>query len=127
MVRRSVLVVLVAPSLIACQTTPKQRLQGKWIGERAEHFSAVQSGRAAGWVSGASFEFKGSRVIISIPAESPREGTFEVASAKEDDLTLTFLRAEGAQDRVAFRFEQDGRLRWELGDGRSVVLRKVSD
>src|SRR5688572_2852016 len=121
MVRPSVLV-LVAPYLIACQTTPKQRLQGKWIGERAEHFTAAQSGRAAGWVSGASFEFKGSRVIISIPAESPREGTFEVASAKDDGVSLTFLRSEGAQDRVAFRFESDGRLRWELGDGRSVVL-----
>src|SRR5438067_4909640 len=97
--------VLVAPSLIACAVTPKQRLQGKWIGERAEHFSTVQTGRAAGWVSGASFEFKGSRVIISIPAESPREGTFEVADAQQEDLTLNFLRAEGARDRVAFRFE----------------------
>lgn len=106
---------------------PKQRLQGKWVGERVDNFSTSQSGRAAGWVSATSFEFKGSRVVISIPAESPREGTFEVAKAAADELTLTFLRPEGGRDDVAFRFEPDGRLRWQLGDGRSVVMRRVAD
>ncbi len=119
--------VLASPAFLGCATTPKQRLQGKWVGERADNFSTTQAGRVSGWVGGTTFEFKGSRVVISIPAETPREGTFEVAKVVQDELTLSFLRSEGGHDQVAFRFEPDGRLRWQIGDGRSVVMRKVSD
>jgi hypothetical protein len=118
--------VLSVPSLLGCETTPKQRLQGKWIGEKVDNFSNVQAGRAGGWVSGTIFEFRGSRVVISIPAETPREGTFEIVSVRPEELTLSFLRAGGGKDQVAFRFEADDRLRWQLGDGRSVVLREVN-
>ncbi len=118
--------VLAAPTFLGCESTPKQRLQGKWVGERADNFSTTQAGRASGWVGGTTFEFKGSRVVITIPTETPREGTFEVAKAAADELTLTFLRSEGGRDQVAFRFEPDGRLRWEIGDGRSIVMRKIA-
>jgi hypothetical protein len=110
-----------------CVPSPKQRVQGKWVGERADNFSASQTSRAAGWASAMSFEFKGSSVVVAIPAETPREATFEIASAREDELTLKLARSGGGHDRVAFRFERDGRLRWQLGDGRSIVLRKVAN
>ena len=122
-----VLSLLAIPALMACETTPKQRLQGKWVGERIDNFPAAHVNRAAGWVSGASFEFKGSRVTVSIPADPPRQGTYKIAKATQDELLIAFLRPHGAKDEVAFQFEKDDRLRWKLGDGRSIVLRKVSD
>lgn len=118
---------MAASGLLACGTTPNQRLQGKWVGERVENFTAAQAARAAGWIAGASFEFSGSRVTVSIPAESPRQGTYKLEVANGDELLVSFLRPHGAKDQVALRFEGNKRLRWNLQDGRSIVLRKVDD
>ncbi len=115
------------PSTLACSTSPKRQLQGKWVGERVEHFSPAQATRAAGWVIGTSFEFEGSRVSIAIPAETPREGTFEVMKVTEGTLSLAFLRSDGVRETADFRIEDDGHLRWQLGDGRSVLLRKSTN
>jgi hypothetical protein len=121
------LVAVALPALAACKATPKERLEGRWVGERADNFNPAQADRAAGWVTGASFEFKGSRVTVSIPAESPREGTFKITRASEQELEMTFLRPQGAEDQVTFQLEGEDRMRWMLGDGRSIVLRKVMD
>ncbi len=115
------------PVVGGCESTPKERLEGRWVGERADNFRPEHSERVAGWVTGTSFEFKGSRVTVSIPAESPRQGTFKIARATDHELQVAFLRAHGAQDEVTFLFEGDDRLRWMLGDGRSIVLRRVDD
>lgn len=119
--------VALVPSLLACGTNPKKQLQGKWEGERAENFSSAEGERATGWASGTSFEFRGSKVTVGIPAEAPRDGRFEVVEESEGALTLAFTRSDGVRDSADFRLEKDGRLRWQLGDGRSIVLRKVND
>ena len=110
-----------------CKTTPKERLEGKWVGERVDNFGASQAQRALGWATGMSFEFKGSRVTVSIPAESPRQGTYQITSASGDQLVVSFLRAQGVKDEVTFHVEGADRMRWMVGDGRSIVLRKVVD
>lgn len=120
-------VLALALPLFGCAKGPKDRLQGRWVGERVDSFHPSQAGRATGWVANTSFEFKGSRVTVSIPAESPREGTYKVTSAQEDQLRIAFLRPDGPQDEVDFLFEGEDALRWMLGDGRSVVLRRQGD
>ena len=70
--------ILVVPALTGCKQSVKQRLQGRWVGEQAINFPANQTRSAGGWARGASFEFQGNRVTVSIPAESPRQGTFKV-------------------------------------------------
>lgn len=115
------------PTLGGCKTTPKERLEGKWVGERADNFRPEHAERVGGWVTGTSFEFKGSRATVSIPAESPRQGTFKISQASEHELQITFLRAHGPRDEATFLFEGEDRLRWMLGDGRSIVLRKMND
>jgi hypothetical protein len=108
-----------------CHVSPKDRLQGKWVGQQVDDFQRGQAERALGWAMGATFEFNGSRATVSIPAESPRQGTFRVDKATEDELHVKFLRPHGAEDVVTFRWEQDGSLRWMLPGGSSVLLRKV--
>jgi len=119
-----IVIAVALPVAAGCASGPKDRLQGKWVGDAVDQFQPDQSIRAQGWASGTTFEFRGARVTITIPAESPREGTFQVAAHNGDDLTVTFLRDQGVTDSAAFRFEGD-RLRWLLGDGRSVLLKKV--
>jgi hypothetical protein len=119
--------IVIAVTAAGCATTPKDRLQGKWVGETVDSFTPEQTTRVQGWASGTSFEFRGTRVTITIPAESPREGTFRVAKTSGDELTVAFLRAHGATDEVAFRFEGDDRMRWMLANGQSIVMRRVDD
>ncbi len=114
-------------TLSGCKDTPKERLEGRWVGERVENFRADQEGRAAGWAKGTSFEFKGSRVTVSIPAESPRTGTYRVTALSENDLKVTFLRPHGSKDEVEMQLNDKDQLRWKLGDGRSVIMRKAAD
>ena len=111
--------------IVGCATSPKERLEGRWVGEVAESFPAGQSERVQGWARGAAFEFRGSRVTVSVPAESPRHGTFKVASIDDDQLRVTFLRAHGAADEVTFLFEGEDKLRWMLDGGRSIVMRRA--
>ncbi len=112
-------------TLTGCKDSPKERLEGRWVGERVENFRPDQSARAEGWAKGTSFVFKGSRVTVSIPAESARSGTYKVTALSEHELRVTFLRAHGAKDEVEMQLEGEDMLRWKLGDGRSVLMRKV--
>ena len=112
-------------TLCGCKDTPKERLEGRWVGERVENFRPEQTARAEGWAKGTSFEFKGSRVTVSIPAESPRSGTYRVTTLSEHELRVTFLRPHGGKDEVEMQLEDEGMLRWKLGDGRSVIMRKA--
>lgn len=121
------LLLTVSPLVAGCETSPKDRLQGRWVGERVERFAAEQARRASGWARGASFEFRGSRVTVGIPTERPRQGTFRVSSASADELRVSFVRPHGAKDEVTFRFDGEDVLHWMVGDGRSIVLRKVND
>ena len=122
------LLVLVG-ALAGCETTPREQLEGVWVGERVDAFPAAQAEPAAGWVRGTSFTFSGPRVRVSIPAESDREGTYEVVSASEDGrMRIAILRPTGGRDEVDFQLEGEERdqLRWHVGDGRSIVLRRVA-
>jgi hypothetical protein len=122
------LVLVAAATLTAgCASSPKERLEGRWIGEAVESFHPTNTKRALGWAKGTHFTFKGSQVTVSIPAESARRGTFKIAQASADELRLKFMRTTGAVDEATFRFEGEDKLRWQLGDGRSILLRKAVD
>jgi hypothetical protein len=118
-------VFLTLPALAGCESTPKERLQGTWVGERVDNFQPQQAARADGWARGMSFEFKGSRVTVSVPAESPRVGTYKITEATEDQMLVSFLRPHGASDEVTLRLEGEDKMRWMVGDGRSVLLRRA--
>lgn len=114
------------PLTAGCETSAKDRLQGRWVGERVEHFAAEQANRAAGWARGATFEFRGNRVTVGVPAERPRQGTFRISAITADELQVSFIRPHGVNDEATFRFDGDDVLRWVLDGGRSIVLRRAN-
>lgn len=116
---------LVIVSLTGCEETPRDQLKGSWLGERIEHVDPSQAEAANGWVRGARFDFESSRVTVSIPAETPRSGKYEISRLDDKRMTLTFTRPEGGRDVAEFELEGKDRLRWDLGDGRQVYFRKV--
>jgi hypothetical protein len=115
---------LLATSLLACGREPRERLQGNWQGIAVDGLSGDQLSKAEGWARGTRLEFIGNKVTVGMPAESPRSGTFRVASIDGDRVRVQFKRPEGGEDLAEFRFAKDGTLRWQLGDAQ-VVLSKL--
>jgi hypothetical protein len=113
---------LSVPLVCGCEKSPRDRLQGKWLGESIENAPPGQVTKATGWVKGTAIEFSGSKVTVTIPAETPRSGTFKIAKVEGDQMTLSFLREEGGRDEADFRFAPDQSLRWTVGGGQEIVL-----
>src|SRR4051812_194759 len=110
------------PAAAGCEKSPKDRLQGRWLGESIENVSAAQSPKATGWVKGTAFEFQGNKVTVTIPAETPRTGTFKVTKAEGDALLVSFLREEGGRDEAEMQLMGERELRWRISGGRQIVL-----
>jgi hypothetical protein len=115
------------PAAAGCEKTPKDRLQGRWLGESVENVPEAQVPKVMGWVKGTALEFSGSKVTVTIPAESPRTGQFKVAKAEGDAVTVSFLREEGGRDEASLRFVGEDTLRWSIGSGREVVLLRAKN
>jgi hypothetical protein len=119
--------VISLPAVAGCEKTPRDKLQGRWLGEAIDNVSPSETARATGWVKGTALEFNGSKVTVTIPAESPRNGSFKIAKADGDKVTVSFLREEGGHDEAEFRFVGDQTLRWDIGSGREVVLLRAKN
>jgi hypothetical protein len=118
---------VIVPAVAGCGKTPKDRLQGRWLGETIENVPVPHAAKAVGWVKGTALEFTGTKVTVMIPAESPRTGAFRVTSAEGDRVVVSFLREEGGHDEAEFQFVGERELRWRIGDGREIVMTKAQN
>jgi hypothetical protein len=118
-----VLPVLLAVTALGCSKSPRERLQGKWVGEGISTVHPSQAARADGWVKGTRLEFNGNTVTVAIPAEAPRSGTYKIAKADGNDLDVIFTR-EGTADRSRLALTDDGKLRWTLNGGIEILLHR---
>jgi hypothetical protein len=104
---------------------PVQRsLEGRWLGDAVENFQDSQLAAATGWARGLSFEFAGSSVTVAVPAEEARTGRYQVTSAYQSDVRLAFTSKDGKTSNALFKLDNDHSIRWMLGQGRAVVLRR---
>jgi hypothetical protein len=111
--------------LFGCGGHPLERkLSGRWLGQEVEHVPDPILAAASGWARGTSFEFAHGTITVAIPAEEPRSGKYRVASANDKDVQLQVTRADGTVDRVQLKLDDERSLRWMLGDGRAVVMRR---
>jgi hypothetical protein len=124
-VKAALALAVTIPAITGCEKSPRDKLQGRWLGEAIENVSPAQLGRATGWVKGTAFEFSGNKVTVTIPAESPRSGTFKIARREGDNLVVSFNRDEGGHDEAEMTLVGDQQLRWKLGDGREIVMNKA--
>lgn len=109
-------------SATACEKSPRDRLQGRWLGEAIENVPVNQVQKATGWVKGTAIEFSGNKVTVTIPAETPRTGTFKVTKMEGDKVVVSFFRDEGGRDDTEMQLVGDQALRWQVGQGREVVM-----
>jgi hypothetical protein len=109
---------------IACSHPVQRSLEGRWLGEAVENFDNGQLAAATGWARGVSFEFSGSSVTVTVPAEEPRSGRYRVGSVHHTDVKLAFTDARGQTSHASFKLDSDHSMRWLLGEGRALVLRR---
>ena len=60
---------LLAPIVIVffsfgCAKSPRDKLQGTWVGESVQKIHPSQADRAQGWVKGTRVEFAGNKVAV---------------------------------------------------------------
>ena len=111
------------PFATGCSKSPKDKLQGKWVGEKVDNVPIDQEARATGWVKGTTFEFKGDKVVVTIPAEEPRTGTYSVSSLNANKLNVAFTRANGDVDEASFTLAGEGKvIKWDIGNERTITL-----
>lgn len=79
---------------------------------------------ATGWARGLSFEFAGNNVTVAVPAEEARTGRYSVSSVHESDVRLAFTSKDGKTSSAVFKLDNNHSIRWMLGQGRAVVLRR---
>lgn len=123
-VKTALALALTLPAVAGCDKSPRDRLQGRWLGESIENVPVSQVQKATGWVKGTAIEFNGNKVTVTIPAETPRSGTFKVTRKEGDTLLVSFLREEGGRDEAEMALVGDGVLKWRIGEGREIVMLK---
>lgn len=117
--------VSLATALSGCWSHPvERRLTGRWLGEGVENVSAESLAAATGWAKGTSMEFAGTSVTIAIPAEEPRKGRFRVIGVADHEVELAVERNDGRSDQLLLQLDDENTMRWLLGRGRAVLLRR---
>jgi hypothetical protein len=99
-------------------------LQGRWLGQGVEQMPEEQTASATGWVRGMSFELAGDNLTVAIPSEAPRTAPFKVESVNDREVRLAVQRDDGKTDYVELTVEDAHTMRWHIGSGMSLVLRK---
>lgn len=120
---RTLLLALVLP-VTACGHPMQRKLEGRWLGEAVENVDPERVAAATGWTKGLSMEFAGDHVTIAIAAEDPRSGKYEVARVHKNDVYLSIQARDGRTSRAHFKLDDERSLRWMIGEGRAVVLRR---
>lgn len=127
MCARSLTLLPVLPLLVissGCGHPVQRSLEGRWLGETVENFQDSELAAATGWARGLSFEFADSTVTVAVPAEEPRTGRYQIKSVHQSDVRLSVTTKDGKSTPVVLKLDSDHSMRWMLGQGRSVVLRR---
>jgi hypothetical protein len=107
----------------SCSKSAEEKLAGKWVGERIDNVSADRVAEATGFIKGTTFEFAGDKLTVSVPAEAPRTGVFQVTRADGDQVVVSVARSDGAtHDEAMLTMLSDKTMRWDIGQGRDVLM-----
>jgi hypothetical protein len=113
-----------APTLVGCGHPLQRQLEGRWLGDSVESFEQRELSRATGWAKGVSFEFTGTKVTVTIPAEEPRTAPYQIAGVHESDVRLAIQRPDGKTDPLHLRIDDERSVRWMLDGTHAIVLRR---
>ncbi len=116
--------VVVATLALGCGHPVKKKLQGRWHGESVENVADPLVPAAVGWARGTTMEFADSVITVTVPAEDPRSAEFEIQKVAGQKVTISIKGSQGVE-QAHFVLEDDSAMRWDIGAGRSVLMRRA--
>jgi len=99
-------------------------LQGQWLGSAVENFDPGVTAAATGWARGTSLEFSGRRLKVTLPAQTPKIGVYELAAIEDRTVKLNVLSSEGESSELELIGDDEQTMRWVMGEGRTMLLHK---
>lgn len=124
LVRLSALLLTAGALLSGCAHPAERALHGRWLGYSVENFDLRKVAEATAWARGTSFEFSGSRLTVSVPAEEPRSGSYTFKAIEDRTVRLAILDGAGQESELELIVDDETSLRWVLGEGRAVVMKR---
>lgn len=109
-------------ALVACGPKGSPRLEGKWLGTKAEGIDPSQQVVADDFASKTVLEFRGDAVAIRTP-KGVQMGHYKVTSSDKDALTIVTDK-DGDDEQHTFVFDGAKTLRWKILPQRTIVLAK---
>ncbi len=108
----------------SCAHPAERALEGRWEGVSVENFDPDSLAPASGWARGTSFEFRGNRLKVQVPAAEPRTGVYRLTSIDERQISLSVRGARGEETEMDLIFDDSKSLRWVMDEGRTLVLHR---
>jgi hypothetical protein len=121
-VGRACIAALAAVLTLACHGASSDKLEGRWIGVRAEGVSpdAIAAGNA--FARGLELEFRRNEITIAISGEE-QSGRYELVREDPSGVVIATDR-DGPSHPQTFVFAVDETMRWALPEGKAIVFAK---
>jgi hypothetical protein len=110
-----------ALALAACRTPPSSdRLEGRWIGVRAEGAGAENVPAANAFASGVELEFHRNEIFVT-SAHQAQSGHYAVVKEDPGSVVIT-TDHDGPTHPQVFTFHGTDLMRWNALEGRDIVF-----
>ena len=114
-------VVALAALAMGCPApTGSERLEGRWVGVRAEGTSADTSPAANAFAAATEFDFHRDALTVTT-AMATQSGRYRVVKEDATRVVITTDR-DGPEQTQTFTFTSDATMRWNVLDGKAIVL-----
>jgi hypothetical protein len=108
-------------ALAACRTpVSSDRLEGRWMGARAEGPGADGVSAANAFATGVELEFRRNEIFVTSARQS-QAGRYEVVRDDANTVVITTDR-DGPGHPQTFAFHGDDSLRWNVLEGRAILF-----
>lgn len=114
---------LIAALSVGCAHPAQKKLEGRWQGDTVENVDDEIRAVATGWARGTLLEFAGSTVTITLPAEDPRSADYAIVAEEGSAITVA-IQGRAGEEKTRFFVDSEKSLRWDIGDGRAIVMRR---
>lgn len=110
--------------LCSCSHPAERALEGRWNGQSVENFDKEAIAGATAWARGTSFEFRGERLKVTVPAQKARTGIYRLTAIEDRQVTISVLDSDGEEDQLDLIVDDAESLRWVLEEGRTLVMKR---
>ncbi len=100
--------------------TGSERLEGRWVGVRAEGTSVDTSSAANAFAASTELDFHHDMLTVTTPAAT-QSGRYRVVREDARRVVITTDR-DGPEQMQTFVFANDETMRWAVLEGKSIVL-----